>query len=82
MQSDVFQVRLKSLRIAKSMTLQRLGEQIGMSRGSLSAVENGRRPISLDSLIAIADALETSVDYLVGRTDDPTRPPPPQPKSD
>ena len=82
MKSDVFQRRLKMLRAARTMTLQHLGEQIGMSRGSLSAVENGQRPISLDSLIAIADILETSIDYLVGRTDDPTRPPPPQPRGD
>ena len=71
MNSDVFQQRLKSTRLSKGYTLEQLGKIVGLSRGSLSALETGKRSVSLDTIILIAKALETSIDYLIGLSDDP-----------
>lgn len=71
--SDIFSKRLRELRGSRKLTLENLGEQIRMRKGSLSDLENGKRPISLDKLILLADYFDVSLDYLVGRSDDPTR---------
>lgn len=46
-----------------------LGE-LGLSNGSLTRWRNGTLPNG-ETLIAIADYFDCSVDYLLGRTDDP-----------
>lgn len=67
-----FAKRLKELRKAKGLTLEQLGNDIGTTRATLSNFENEKKKPSLDMVIKIADYFQVSIDYLVGRTDDPT----------
>ncbi|WP_026176826.1 helix-turn-helix domain-containing protein [Desulfurispora thermophila] len=71
--SKVFSMRLRQLRKANNLTLEQLGNAIGMRKSSLSDIENCKQPISFDAAIRIADFFDVSLDYLVGRSDDPRR---------
>jgi hypothetical protein len=37
-------------------------------------LERGKKHVWVDTLLRLADTLECSLDYLAGRTDDPTPP--------
>lgn len=69
--SPSFSERLKELRSSKGLTMQQLGKEIGSTKGTISNLENGNKKPSLDMLIKLADYFNISIDYLVGRTDDP-----------
>ena len=66
--------RIRDLREDHDFTQQELAERLGMKQPQYSRYERGYRDIPTDILIALADLYDTSVDYLLGRTDDP-RPP-------
>ena len=66
--------RIRDLREDHDFTQQELAERLGMKQPQYSRYERGYRDIPTDVLIALADLYDTSVDYLLGRTDDP-RPP-------
>ena len=53
--------RRKELRIKQS----ELAEQLDISNGHISAIENGREKPSLDMLLRICDALKVTPDYLL-----------------
>lgn len=61
--------RLKQLREAKNMTQVRLGIELGVSQETISGYEINKAVPPADMLIKLADCLDTSVDYLLGRTD-------------
>lgn len=61
--------RLKQLREAKNMTQVRLGIELGVSQETISGYEIGKATPPADMLIKLADILDTSVDYILGRTD-------------
>lgn len=42
-----------------------------MNQNSVSRYENGEREADYSSLIAFADYFDVSIDYLLGRTDNP-----------
>lgn len=71
--SKVFSERLKQLRKANNLTLEKLGQAVGMRKSSLSDIENCKQPISFDAAIRIADFFDVSLDYLVGRSDNSLR---------
>ena len=48
-----------------------LGKEIGSTRGTISNFENGYKKPSLDILVRLADYFNVSIDYLIGRTNDP-----------
>lgn len=57
--------RIKEMREAKKMTQEELAEKSGVSRGTISALENGTmRSTMSKTLIALARALETTVDQI------------------
>lgn len=68
---DDFSSRLKQLRTSNNLTLEQLGNAVGSTRGTMGNFENGNKKPSLDMLIKLADYFNVSIDYLVGRTDDP-----------
>ena len=70
---NIFGKRIKELRIAKKLTQLQLGEIVGLSKQSINDIEKGRRETSIAKMILLAKALKTSLDYLVGESDDPTR---------
>lgn len=68
---DVFKVRAKELRLGKDLLLTRAAEIVGVSKATYSGYESGTKFPSIGTLERLAGVLGTSVDYLVGRTDNP-----------
>lgn len=66
------QLRLRDLREDHDIKQQTLAELLNCSRVTYSRYETGSHEIPLQALIALADYYHTSVDYLLGLTDDPT----------
>lgn len=68
-----FGSHLKTLRKVKSVTQRQLASAIGASERGIQQYELGERKPTYDMLIALADYFDVSLDYLVGRSNDPTR---------
>ena len=51
--------------------MKELAALLGITEGAVSNYENGRRQPDLQMLLKIADVLNCSTDYLLGRTDRP-----------
>lgn len=66
----VIMERLKQLRERKNMTQVRLGIELGVSQETISGYEIGKAVPPADMLVKLADTLDASVDYILGRTDD------------
>ena len=64
--------RLKELRKAKKISQLKLAMDLHMNQNSISRYENEEREADYKTLILFADYFDVSVDYLLGRTDDPT----------
>ena len=63
--------RIKIARIRHRLKQAQLAERIGISVNSLSQIESGETANPrMDTLIALANALQVSMDYLAGRTDE------------
>jgi transcriptional regulator with XRE-family HTH domain len=58
---------LQALREKRGLTQADLGKRAGMAAASVSHFETGQRAPSLESLVRLADALDVSVDVLLGR---------------
>lgn len=69
----IFGDHLKVLRKAKGITQKQLAAEISASERGIQQYELGERKPTYDMLIALADYFDVSLDYLVGRSDDPTR---------
>lgn len=65
-------LRLKELRTKKHISQVKLAMDLGMNQNSISRYENGEREADYETLIAFADYFGVSVDYLLGRTDNPS----------
>ena len=63
--------RIKQLRISQGLTQKHLANVLKVSEVSLQRFEYGSARPSLDTLIALADYFNVSLDYLVGRSDNP-----------
>jgi transcriptional regulator with XRE-family HTH domain len=61
--------KIRDLRLRRGLTVQKLAEATGLSKGFVSQVENGRTSPSLATLYELAKSLETSVAYLVVEED-------------
>ena len=59
--------RLKALRLKRELTQSELGELVGLDQRFIANVEAGRKLVSLETLILLADFFKCSLDYLVGR---------------
>ena len=60
-------IDLRALRERRGMTQAELGRRAGMPAAAVSHFETGLRTPALGSLVRLADALDTSVDALLGR---------------
>lgn len=68
----IFSERVKMLRTSHNLSQAELAKIIGFSYSSaIGDIESGRRTTTLEKLVALADYFEVSIDYLVGRTDNP-----------
>lgn len=55
---------VRSLRLARGLTQEQLAEKAGLHINSVSLVERGLTPAALDTICAIADALETQLNEI------------------
>ena len=68
---DTFPKRLKQLRERRRIKRYVLSELCGLHRDAVRRYETGEAKPTVEALESIADELGVSVDYLLGRTDDP-----------
>ena len=61
----VFGKRLRELRKEKGLTQQQLGDIVGVTKVSICCYENGTRTPTLETLIDLADALNTKITDLL-----------------
>ena len=57
--------RIRELRQKNNLTHEALAEKIGISRDLITKIENGKRDLRSDVAVDIADALDTTCDYLL-----------------
>lgn len=50
-----------------------LGQAVGLTQFAISKIERAERAASIEVICALADYFDISVDYLIGRSDDPNR---------
>lgn len=58
-------LRIKEARLAKGLTQETLAEMVNCNTSHISNIENNHTKVSLNVLLAIANALDTSIDYLL-----------------
>ncbi len=59
--------RIKELRNEKDLTQEELGRLINVTKVSICCYENGTRVPTLETIVALADIFEVSLDNLLGR---------------
>ena len=64
-----FAERLRELRLDSGMSRKQLAEACQTFERNISYWELGQRECNFDMLIKLANALNTTSDYLLGRTD-------------
>lgn len=65
---EIFQTRLREERKSCGFTQAQMAELLGIRQPSYIRYENGTGEPSLETLVKIANILDVSVDYLLGRT--------------
>ncbi|MBR6633102.1 MAG: helix-turn-helix transcriptional regulator [Clostridia bacterium] len=63
-------MRLKDLREDRDLTQKTIAEYLHVKQNTYSQYENGQRQIPLEMLIMLAKYYDTSVDYILGLTND------------
>lgn len=69
--SQELAITIKELAKKRKITLKELLSRCELSINTLSSMQSGGFYPRVESLVKIADCLDCSVDYLLGRTDDP-----------
>ena len=62
--------RLKEIREDKDLKQDEIAKVLGIKQQQYSEYERGNVLISIEKLNKLADFYQTSIDYLVGRTDE------------
>ena len=65
--------RIRDLREDSDLTQAQVGNFLGMSQTGYSKYETGENDIPTSILIKLAKYYNTSIDYLLGETDNPER---------
>lgn len=66
-----FAQRLKEARKRKNLKQREVAEHLQMTAHSYQQYEGGDRRPNFETLVALADFLDVTTDYLLGRTDGP-----------
>ena len=66
--SDIFPTRLRTAREHRELSQGELADRAGLQASAVSHFETAGRKPSFDNLKKLADALNISTDYLLGRT--------------
>lgn len=64
-----FSDRLRELRLKKNLKQKQVADALGISESAYGYYEQGRREPSQESLVKLAEILNTSVDYLLTGTE-------------
>ena len=64
-------MRLKEIRKSKGISQLKMAMDLNTNQNTISRYETGEREPGIDELIKIADYFNVSVDYLIGRTENP-----------
>lgn len=64
--------RIKDLREDRDLTQKEIAGMLGMSQTGYSKYETGENDVPTHILLKLADYYDTSVDYILGRTNDKT----------
>ena len=62
---ELIGIRIKERRIKANLTQEKIAEKIGASTRYISKIETSETKMSLNCLVAIANALETTTDHLL-----------------
>lgn len=65
--------QFKKVRLEKGLTQKQVAAALGITEQAYQRYEYGKTVPSALVLIALADYFDVSLDYLVGRSDDPAR---------
>ena len=65
-------LRIRDLREDADLTQRQVAEELMCDQSLYSKYERGERPLPLEAAVRLALFYKTSLDYLVGLTDDPT----------
>ena len=68
---DIMNNRLKELRKSAGLTQISLQMKTGIEQALLSKFENGERIPPTETLMTLADFYNVSMDYIMGRTNNP-----------
>lgn len=68
--SEVFPGRLRKARDYRGLSQGELAQKAKMQPSAISHFETGTRKPSFDNLRILADSLDVTTDYLIGRVDD------------
>ena len=63
--------RIRDLREDKDLRQKDMAKYLAVDQSTYSDYENGRINIPIEQIIKIADYYNVSIDYIVGRTDNP-----------
>jgi transcriptional regulator with XRE-family HTH domain len=66
-----FAERIRVLRAIKKVKQHQVAEFLNISRTQISEMENGKITTTIEKLWLLADYFDVTIDYLVGRSDDP-----------
>ena len=68
-----FYMHLRAIRKEHKCTQKQVAVAVGVTERNYQDWEYGKIKPGFDALIALADYFDVSLDYLVGRSDDPSR---------
>lgn len=70
---EILKIRLRETREMRKHSQAALGRLAGCGQEKISSYETGRSRPQYQTLVHLADALQVSTDYLLGRTDEMER---------
>jgi len=69
----LFSLRLRELRLKNHLTQPEIAAAVGFHLSKYTGYEYGKIKPGMDALITLADFFDVSLDYLVCRSDNPSR---------
>lgn len=70
---NIFAQRFRALRTERALSQDRMAADLSVTKTFVSDIERARRTTTLEKCYELADYFDVSIDYLVGRSDDPAR---------
>jgi transcriptional regulator with XRE-family HTH domain len=68
--TEIFVARMRTLMELKGLSSSELADQSDLARSTLTQFLAGNTKPSADALVKLADMLDASIDYLLGRSDE------------